>query len=181
MAAHVIEFCNPRKLIITRGTPYHTGEAESWEDLVYQFIKKKNNIDLYKIGDHEWVDINGVVFDFKHHIGRSTIPHGRHTALSRDQLWNLIWAEAGEQPKADWTVRSHVHYCVGNFQFIGNKCKWGIITPALQAMGSRYGARYCSNTVHYGIVTWDITSKGNCNWQPIVAEIESQQAQAVVV
>ena len=90
MAAECIDVWKAPKKIMTYGTPSHTGEDEDWEDVV------ADNIGAAKIGGHEWIDVNGVVFDFKHKIGSSSIPHGRHTAIARENLISIIL----EQPEA---------------------------------------------------------------------------------
>jgi len=173
IAAESIKLWGAKHIIMVRGTPYHTGDKEDWEDVIYRRVRAE------KIGEHEWIDINGTVFDFKHHIGSSTIPHGQFTAVARDQLWNALWAEAEYQPRADWIIRSHVHYCRWCGGFRGAREWQAFITPALQAMGSRFGARRCSNLVDFGLAHWDIDAKGNTTWQKHVAPIISQKARAL--
>ena len=174
MAADCINIWKAKHVVIVRGTPYHAGEFESWEDLVLPLIQ----CDSIKIGDHEWINVEGVVFDFKHHVGQSMVPYGRKTALTRDQIWNTIWAEAGMQPRADWIVRSHVHYSEGGYRQVGRREVWAITTPALQAMGSRYGARRCSGLVDYGFVWWNIERR-KIIWDREIAFILSQRASAL--
>lgn len=172
IAMQCIKLWNPKAIVMTRGTAYHTGDIESWEDIIaYQLG--------CKIGDHEWLEINGVVFDFKHHCGSSSVPYGRKTAVGREQLWNDLWADARLQPRADWIVRSHVHYCEGGFKFRGDKEIWAITTPALQAMGTRYGATRCSGTVDFGLISWDIDEKGVRDWHRHIAYIPGQVARAL--
>lgn len=151
MAAYVINFCNANKVVITRGTPYHTGYKEEWED---ELARQTN---CHKIGDHEFYTINNVVFDVKHNIGGSTIPHGRFTAIARDRLWNLIWSEYEMQPKADILIRSHVHY----YLHLGEVDWDGFVTPALQGMGSKFGAKICSGLIHFGFIWFDIYNRPN--------------------
>jgi len=171
MALECIRIWNAKHIVIVRGTPYHAGEFESWEDLIARELN-------CKVGDHEWIEVEGVVFDFKHFIGGSIVPYGRKTAISRDELWNLIWAEEGYQPRADWIVRSHVHYCEWGGRIVGKKEVNVMITPALQAMGSRYGARQCSGIVHFGFVGWDINDGVVRSWKEI-AYIQSQKAHTL--
>ncbi|KKN15341.1 hypothetical protein LCGC14_0987020 [marine sediment metagenome] len=149
MAAHCINYCKAGKVVLTRGTPYHTGKTEEWEDML------ADQVNADKIGDHEFYNINGVIFDVKHNIGTSTIPHGKFTAIARDRLWNLIWSEYKMQPKADILIRSHVHY----YLHLGEVDWDGYITPALQGMGSKFGAKICSGIVHFGLIWFDIYDK----------------------
>ena len=173
IAARVIELWGAKVVIMTRGTPYHTGTEEDWEDVLARRVRAR------KIGDHEWIDLNGIVFDFKHHVGRSTIPHGQFTPQARDWLWNALWAEAGYQPRADWIVRSHVHYARWCGGMRGGREWHATTTPALQAMGTRYGARYCSNLVDFGLMHWDVDGKGGVDWHKHIPKVLSQEARAL--
>lgn len=150
MAADAINFCRADRVVLTRGTPYHTGHAEEWENMLTDRVEN-----FHKIGDHEFYTVNGVIFDVKHHIGLSNIPHGQFTAISRDRLWNLIWAEYKMQPKADILIRSHVHYYGRN-----GGVDWdAFTTPALQGMGSKFGAKICSNLIYWGLIWFDVFNK----------------------
>lgn len=146
IAAFAINHCRAEKVVMTRGTPYHVGDKKEWEDILAEKVSCK------KIGDHEFYNINGVIFDVKHHIGSSSIPHGQFTPISRDRLWNLIWAEYQMQPKADILIRSHVHY----YDRCGSVDWDAFITPALQGMGSKFGAKICSGLIHWGLIWFDV-------------------------
>lgn len=140
--------------VLAKGTPYHTGQAEDFEDLIAQELPGST------IGGHEWAEANGVVFDLKHKVGGSSIPHGRHTAVAKERLWNMLWAEKGYAPRADVILRGHVHYhahCGGH--------DWLAMTlPALQGPGSTYGVRQCSGTVDFGFVSFEIQDDGGYTW-----------------
>jgi len=179
MAATAVDMWKAPTVVIVRGTPYHAGKSESWEDVLWKEISTEK--DNKKIGNHEWIEVNGVVFDFKHKVGSSQIPHGRHTAPSREAMWAGIWSEAGLTPKADWVVRSHVHYCGWSGQFRGDREVTAVTTPALQAMGSLYGAQQCSGVVDWGLMHWDIEPNGRTTWEKHVTTIQSQQASALKV
>jgi len=168
MATQCIEYCNAKVVRMTYGTPYHAGIGEDWEQMVAENVGGK-------IEAHAWFDVNGTVFDFKHKVGGSTIPHGRFTAAAREKLWNTIWnSRDKQQPKADFVIRSHVHYYT--------KCEtidWAAITtPALQMYGSKYGARQCTGTVDVGFLVFDIDSKGNTLCYPVIAGLPEQTARA---
>ncbi len=177
MAEVCIEKWDAPKIVIARGTPYHTGEKESWEDIVAKSLRKKGY--EVKIGDHEWVDVNGHIFDCKHHIGGSGVPHGRLTAIGRDEVWNALWHEAGLQPRADHVIRSHVHYHVWGGRMVGGKPVEFVTLPALQAMGTRFGARKCSGTVDWGVIAFDVDKEGDviCEHKHVVT-LESTKAKA---
>ena len=171
IAADAINYCEADKVVITRGTPYHTGVNEDWEDQLLEKTKAS------KIGDHEFYNVNGVIFDVKHNIGSSSIPHGQFTPVARDRLWNLIWSEYKMQPKADILIRSHVHY----YLRLGGVDWDGFILPALQGMGSKFGAKICSGLVHWGVVWFDVYDKplwSGKKWETdkYIVGIKSQKA-----
>lgn len=167
MFIEFIKWVKPKNIIMARGTDYHCSiDGEDVEDYIARLVGAK-------IGDHEFIDINGVVFDIKHHLGNTSVPHGRATAISRDWLWNRIWAMHDEQPRSDVIIRSHVHWC---FQ-CGEPGEWlGIVTPALQAMGTKFGGRRCSQHIDYGFVHFDVNDKGEYIWQAHKERIKSQRA-----
>jgi len=155
------------KIAMTFGTGYHTGNEEDWEVIIAKELGAS-------IGSHEWIDVNGLVFDVKHHLGSSAVPHGRHTAVARDRLWNILWAERDEQPRASVFLRSHVHY----HGYAGGVGWLAMTLPALQAAATKYGARRCSGTVDFGLVHFDVDTTGNYQWQLHVAELPAQKARA---
>ncbi|MCP4569075.1 MAG: hypothetical protein GY841_15990 [FCB group bacterium] len=166
MAVECINIWEARHIVLTRGTPYHTGTNDDYEDFIREGVKAD------KIGDHEWINVNGVIFDVKHKVGNTTIPHGKATPIAKERLWNYIWAEHEEQPKSDIIIRSHVHYAF----YCGEPGSWlAMTTPALQGQGSKFGARQCSGTIHWGLVYFDIYENGEYFWKPIIYRAESQK------
>ena len=169
MAAAAIKFIGAEKVYMSYGTPYHTGASEDFEDSVAQ------QVEAVKIGSHDWLDVNGLVFDYRHFISGSQIPHGRFTALASDRLWNLLWNEHGEYPKSDVIIRSHVHYyshCDG----VG----WdAFITPALQGSGSKYGARKMKGTVDFGFLSFDVEDKTRWSYKKHI--LKRSRSAAVVM
>lgn len=154
MAVEIINMFHADEIVMTHGTPYHTGKDEDFESIVAGRVGAT-------IHGHVWPVINGLTFDLKHKVGGSTIPHGRYTALARDQLWNELWAVRDGQPMADILIRSHVHYCA----WIGSPGKLGLTTPALQGWGSKYGTRQCSGLIDVGFVSFDIGSQEVYSWK----------------
>jgi hypothetical protein len=167
MFQSVLEMINPPKIMLAFGTEYHVGDIEDWEELI-----RYPNI---KTGNHEWADVNGLIFDCKHKVGSSQIPHGRFTSLAREKLWSGLWAEAGLTPKARVILRGHVHYHV----YCGSDDFLAMTMPALQAMGTRFGARQCSGIVDFGFVHFDVEDNGEFTWQAHIAKIKAQKARAV--
>jgi len=154
MAAEIIKCAKAKKIVMTYGTPYHTGQIEDYENQIAKEVKAE------KIGGHEWVDVNGLVFDMKHKVGSSGIPHGRHTAVAKENLWNILWSERNEAPRANIIIRSHVHY----HSFSGGTDWLALTTPALQGPGSKYGTRQCFGTVDFGLLHFDVHPSGSYEW-----------------
>jgi hypothetical protein len=167
MAVECIELVEAKHIVMTYGTPYHSGTSEDWEDQI------ADKVGADAIGGHEFVNVNGLIFDVKHKVGGSTIPHGRHTPIAKEKLWNIMWNEKEEnQPNSDIIIRSHVHY----FDFCGDSRWLGMTTPALQGLGTIYGSRQCSGTVDWGLVWFDVDKKGHYSWNYEVAEVVAQRA-----
>ena len=145
---------NP-KIVMAYGTGYHTGKREDWEDQIADLVGAE------KIGGEDTIAVNGVVINYRHHLGRSSVPHARHTAIAKEVLWNILWAERGEYPKADILIRSHVHY----HNFAGGVGWLGMTLPALQGYVSKFGGRRMTGTIDFGLVHFDITSKEDYTWK----------------
>jgi len=151
IAATCIKRAGAPRIRMTYGTAYHTGIEEDWEDAV------AHKVEADSISGHDFFEINGVVFDAKHHIGGSTIPYGRSTSMKKDKLWNTLWnAEHEQQPDSDILIRSHVHYS----DVTGDDEWTGYTTLALQGWGSKFGVRRCSGIVKFGFMTFDISKEG---------------------
>jgi len=161
MAAECLRYAQAKHIVITYGTPYHAGADEDFEGIVAKNVGAS-------IGSHEFVNVDGLIFDIKHHIGGSTIPHGRFTAVARDYLWNELWAARNGQPRAQILIRSHVHYCI----WCGTPDALMIVTPGLQGYGSKYGTRRCSGTVDIGLISFDVENKEEWSWQKYLFEAE---------
>jgi hypothetical protein len=178
MAVKAIRVAGASKYCLVRGTPYHTGMVEDWENDVAVALSHIQGVESVKIGNHEFPEVNGVVFDVKHHIGNTSVPTGKITAIAKDDLWNLIWAEHQEQPRAQIVLRGHVHEYRHSDYFVGGKQHHIATLSALQGMGSKFGAKRCSGHVTFGILCIDISPTGEIRWQPIDANLQTQRASA---
>lgn len=156
------------QLVMTYGTDYHTGSGEDFE----KQIADKRLTDC--IGNVAHIQVEGVTFEAKHHVGGSQVPHTRHTAIARDRLWNLLWAERGVSPKADVIIRSHVHY----YNITGGSDWLAMTTPALQGFGSRFGSRRMSGLVDFGFIVFTV-DQGRYTWQPVLAKVKAQQSRVI--
>ncbi len=150
MAIECINVADAGRVIMVYGTGYHTGLEEDWEDVIAEKIGAE-------IHSSPALTVEGVVFDFKHKVSSSVIPHGRHTGPARDKLWNSLWAEKKLRPKADIIVRSHVHYYTQSIDTFGKV----ITTPCLEGPGSKFGARMCSGIIDIGLMSFDCED-GEC-------------------
>ena len=169
MAFDVIQRTGAAAIAMVYGTRYHVAD---WEDDLCSDLGERATI-----GAHEWPEINGVVFDIKHKVGGSSIPHGRTTALQRSRLWNGLWAAAGRQPQAQIFLRGHVHYHTAVSQIVGDRQTWAMTCPALQGVGSEFGAEQCEGLVDFGMLSFDITPAGSVLWKPHIAVLPGQVAQ----
>jgi len=146
MAIEALEVLEADYMSMVYGTPYHTGQAEDFEvDIAKHFG--------CKIGGHEWENVNGCIFDLKHKQSNTKNPA---TSIWNEIVDNREWAILGEQPKADVLVRAHTH----RFCFMRIEDCVGISIPALQAYGTKFGARQCSRKVQFGLVALDIWPDG---------------------
>lgn len=155
MATRIIQSVRAKENYILRGTDYHVGPYENFEDLVGEQVGAK------RVGDILRLSVNGLIFNVRHHIGGSQVPHGRATALLRDWLWDVLWASQQNFDKSDVIIRAHVHYALAISQP-------GIVVmtiPALQGYGTRYGERRLSGLIHYGFTVFDIVNKENFTWK----------------
>jgi hypothetical protein len=153
MAKQAIELFRAERIYLIRGTPYHVGKEEDWES------ELAKDVHAAKIGNHEWLERDGVVIDFKHRVSSSIIPHGRATAPARAALWNTMWAERGLQPKANILVRSHVHY----HTFVGNADRLVLTTPCLQ-WWSKFGSLLCEGVIDVGFLSFSVEGEGRYSW-----------------
>lgn len=162
IALDVIKSIGAESHLLTYGTPYHTGDKEDFE----RYIAKELGA---SIKDQQWPKINGLTFSIKHHpSGGSQVPHGRHTAIARDRLWNIMWnADGGRQPRADVILRSHVHY----HNFCGGHNWLAMTLPALQ-VSSNYGSRRMSGLVDFGFVLFEVHTNGDYTWDARIAGLK---------
>jgi len=177
MAAHAINHTRKYarnknyKIFGVYGTDYHVAiDGEDAEDIVAR------EAGFEKIAGHDWIDINGCIFDIKHKVGSSGIPHGRHTAMAKEYLWAQHWAMTGQAPKPDVVLRAHVHYST----FAGGPDWLALTTPALQGMGSRFGVRQCSGLVDWGMVHFDVNNDGSYDWNIHTVKLDCHKTHAEV-
>lgn len=176
MAAECIKLCKAPKVYFTAGTPYHSGKLEDFERQTMKVVSDSKYTKEVDFKGRLYLSVNGVQFDFRHKVGASGIPHGRHSAVAREALWGRLWADDGITPNVDIVVRSHVHYAA----YSGTPGRLQLTTPALQGLGSKYGTRQCSGIVDWGFTVFDINGGGEYTWQ-YVLPAEARQIQQVKI
>ena len=166
MARKCLDMWKADKYLITAGTPYHVGKEESWEVVLGELMDAG-------VAPEHYLDVDGVMFYFRHKVGRSSVPYGRYTAPARSAVWNQLASAKGLVPEADVLCYSHVHY----FSFCGNSDWLAMTLPSLQSV-SDYGGRECDGTVDWGLVWFDVDKGKLVDWG---TEITSLGAAAPVV
>ena len=136
------------------GTPFHaTAGYNDWEDEI------ADSVGATKIGAREFIEVEGVVFDLKHKVGKSSIPHGQGTLLAKQKLWNTVWAEIDMQPNAQVVLRGHIHDYCGIFRqnWLAMSC------PALE-WSTKYGTRMTDGIVNVGLILFKVEN-GKYEWE----------------
>ncbi len=168
MATACLKTATARNHLVIYGTPYHV--ASDGQDYEGHIAREVGG----RIGGHEWLEIEGVVFDLKHKVGGSSVPHGRHTAVARERLWNVLWSDQNMAHRSDVLIRSHVHY----HTYSGGTDFLAMTTPALQGPGSTYGVRQCSGVVDFGFVEFRCEG-GHYEWQAHTLRIRAARPKLI--
>ena len=153
-----------KRIFMVRGTPYHVGK-DNCEDGIAKAVKAE------KIGDHDYISVNGCVFDYAHAISRS------ETALTRERVTNLLWSEHDEFPKANVILRGHQHYSL----FVGEAGNWlSMIAPGLQ-LSSKFGRTIAKRVIHFGLVWFDVQDDGQYSFNVEIKYLRRAKDELIVV
>lgn len=174
IAYQVIKTTGAKEIVAVYGTPCHTGDEDDYENFIIGRLKSDGI--RCRISGHEFPRVHQIQFDLKHKIGSSAIPHGRATAIMKSKLWNIMWAERNQQPDSDVLLRGHVHY----FNYVGNSRWLGIVQPALQGWGSKYGIRQCEGIVDFGLIWFDVydgDTLDTLQWHYEIPQLESHKVK----
>ena len=171
MFLKTLEMVNAKEFIVVAGTPVHTITKDGVD--VEEIISRRIGAKFY---DQLFLDVNGVVFDFKHHASQSNVPLRTTAGLRNDLLWNLIHADAGTQPRAHVMCRSHVHH----YMFLGDADRLAMTLPCLQGEGGRYPRRF-SSLITMGFVDFEVSAEGGYKWKierlkPVVEKHQIRKA-----
>ena len=169
MAMSALDLVPTDKFFFTRGTPYHTGKAEQFEDVLAEKMDGT-------IKDQLDIQVFNTRINFKHKTGSSGIPHGRATAIAKELMWDKMQSVKDDDVNADVIVRSHAHYYI-QFQ---DSSSTAIITPALQ-WNSRYGRQQCSGIIDYGFIMLHVYENGRVVVEPVLANIKSLKKEVLTI
>lgn len=154
MAAECINTINPKKVVIINGTGYHTGDAEDWEDVLGELVGAE------LVGGHEMLDIEGVIFDIKHHISTSRAPYHQYTPMAREVIDALKREHVFGERMPDIIIRGHTHH----FDELLMDGVRVIKLPAWE-WHTKFGSRICGGVVSIGLVGFDCEG-GEYTWEP---------------
>lgn len=170
MAVEGLSQIKAKKSIGVYGSPYHV--SPKYMDLEDQIAKEMGFVN---IGSREFVEVEGVTFDLKHKVGKSSIPHGQGTMLAKQWLWNEVWSAKSMQPRADVYIRGHIH----DENVIGKRDWMAISLPGME-WSSKYGTRMVDGIVSVGFLEI-IVDKGEYTWQWHIANLGCLKAQKVKI
>ena len=166
MAIECLNIINADKIYLTYGTPYHTGDAEDFEDYIAEAF------DNAEISDELYVEINGKVIDAKHKVGNTSVPYSKATQISKQLLMSDLRAIKLDTRRVDILTRAHVHKYVEyrDAEHIA------FTTPALQ-VGSKFGKRQCDGMIDVGMIVVDIYDDGRVDVKPLLADIQTKEIE----
>lgn len=149
MAKRCFDVFGAKKILMTFGTPYHTGPDENFERPL------ADKLDAH-IENRLLFEVNGLRFDVRHHSPGSATPYGPVASLQREKVMALLDARVR---RGDVVVRSHVHklFCVKDHHGMV------ITTPCFQTH-TEYGARSCNGDIDLGFVVFDIKNQNEWGW-----------------
>lgn len=134
-----------------RGTPYHVGDDENFEDL---FAAKYSG----RIANDMFVKIEGVTFHLKHKASSSAYEHLRPSSIARERYYMMMKSQNNGDPNPEVILRGHIHYNIGAY---GPGWEAASV-PAFTATGfNDYGTRQCNGVVHFGYTIIDVDGE---NW-----------------
>lgn len=168
-ASALIEEVGAQEIYMARGTEYHTTLAgEESEDGIAKKVK------AVKIGDHDYLNVRGVVFDYMHSVGGGQLPTNQFAPLARDYLISVLWSLHDEYPLANVFLRAHRHYHID----CGGPDWRAMILPGLQA-SSKFGRKHVKHVIHFGIVYFDVTDKEEWTWKSIIHPIKKARQEII--
>lgn len=168
MAEECIKQFDAEEIIIVAGTPYHAGNEEHHEQILADRVDGAFHTTVN-------VDVNGLIFNFKHKLGVSAVPHTRANAIMRAKFWNILHGAMQGADVADVVVRSHVHY----YASVNDNRSTGVVTPCLQ-LSSAYGEMQSEGVADVGFVYFDVKDKEHWTLCPLLVKGELKKTPKIV-
>lgn len=163
MASEIINMTEATDVLITRGTEYHVGNIEQFEDCIAK------NTNAKEISDKLRFKINGSLFDVRHHVGKTSVPWSELTA----SLKELILANLERDEQINLLIRSHIHkYTQGSL----GVNQIALTTPGLQGH-SRFGTRKCIGRVDFGAIVIDVNKNGSFSIIPLIGNLSTLKSE----
>ena len=161
------------------GTEYHTGQDCDFEEIIAREMKFVHFDDNFCAAIKS---IPGVIFDIRHHLGNSSVPYGKATAILKELVWNEVASVHEGVPEADIIIRGHTHHSIGiTCPQQNGRTKSCIKLPAMEGHGSRYGKRRCSGEVHVGFALLHIYEDKTHDFEFVLAPISIEQEKVVLI
>ena len=169
-ARKLLEMIPYKKIMFTRGSGYHVTErATNFEEILagkmgavpYSAYGGEGKTDYYAL-----VKMNGVNFNFTHHVGFSKQVASRPGSIAREMSGMKL--DANKMGKTDVIVRSHVHYYV-HVEYPGYH---GFTTPTWKYPdGHLFKGGTAGTTPDIGMVEVIVESNGKINVLPHIASM----------
>ena len=155
-AVDVVKFVNAKKNIFVFGSNYNVKRVGvEFESLVAKEVSAK-------IGMHEFVEINGLVFNLKHHpAGNSKMPHTKGNALAKDKVFQDEWAGYHGFPQAGVIARGHTH----RYYHVDDGRNHIFHCPAMKMLGDPFGSKYFHGIVNTGFLYFEIEDEFNWDYK----------------
>ena len=159
-----------KKMYFTYGTPYHPsdGDGNDFDSLV---AKEMNGV----IDDQLQLSFGGLLMNVRHDTRGSSVPYSRSTAITKEHVWDQLYAIKGQTKPADVHIRSHVHF----YTICGDADWYGFTLPALQASNTKYGARRCSGITDWGMCKFTIDNGKLAGWDVQLRRLEPSRTNII--
>jgi hypothetical protein len=121
IAAEMLSYFNTRKHYGTNGSPYHTNQNPSGDEVVMRLLGGE-------FGDYQIIKVGNKRIHAIHKVGGSSYPNRRVSGLSTEIM--LAMLNEPEWNKFDVITRAHRHY----YASVEFKDRLGIITPCWKGL-----------------------------------------------
>jgi len=169
IGAQCLSLWNAKEVFMTRGTPYHTGKGEDFEDIAAERLGAT-------IDDVLNLEIYGKIYNIRHKVSGSGVPSGKVNGLLKSAIWNQLTANYNGQKKADVVIRSHVH----KMAIYQDSTLLGIVTPSLQN-SSKYARKQLDGYSDFGLILITAYENGHIVVEPFIADIDSGKPKIIKV